>query len=239
LFFGREPTNETLVINDKSFKFGSTMKVLGVEFDYRLKFNHHIANVVAKSKKLSSALRMIRKKLKFDQFLKVMTCQYYGKCFYGCLVWLNGFVDLRKLNAIHYSSRRIAKKDYKNQISKASLDTMGRARPSIWAQCLMASGAIKAITRDSPPILSVECKRNMFVREEWKIDQNFLMTPVRRLASKQFVIASAMVVYEDDWRIILVSTLVYNSKFLHILTLFLNLIFWHWYFVIVHNSCKA
>jgi len=32
----------------------------------------------------------------------------------------------------------------------------------------MASGAIKAITRGSPPILSVECKRNMFSQRRMK-----------------------------------------------------------------------
>jgi len=78
---------------------------------------------------------MIRKKLKFDQFLKVMTSQYYGKCFYGSAVWLNGtnsFLDVRKVNALHYRALRIARNDFKKKVSQAELDLIGRARPTIW-----------------------------------------------------------------------------------------------------------
>jgi len=119
--------NEDLEIIEDSFKSGCSMKVLSVQFDHRMKLG----------KKLNSVLWMIRKKLKMDQFLKVMICQFCGKCFYGSPVWLNGmnsFADLRRLNALHNMSLRIARRDFKYTTSRSTLDMMGRARPSIWGQ---------------------------------------------------------------------------------------------------------
>jgi len=155
-----------------------------VQFDNQMKFNEHISCIVNKAKKLNSALRMIRKKLKMDQFLKVMTSQFYGKCFYGAPVWLNGmnsFADLRKLNAMHYRSLRIARKDYKCNISRATLDRMGRARPSVWGQYLMASTAIKSITKCIPFNLHAEFKRNMFTERRKPLKPKFFDDSKRRI----------------------------------------------------------
>jgi len=121
--------------------------------------------------------------------MKVLTCQYYGKCFYGCLVWLNGtngFMDLRKLNALHYRALRVAKNNFKKKISRADLDVLGRARPSVWAQYLLASSAIKAITRGNPPTLAMECKRNMFCERRGS-DKPRFYDDSRRKVGKQAV----------------------------------------------------
>jgi len=110
-------------------------------------------------------MRMVRRKLKLDQFMRVMTCQYYGRCFYGCPVWPNGttnFMDLRRLNALHYRALRIAKRDDRKELSRAELDTLGRARPTTWSQYLMTSSAIKAIKRKAPTFLARESIQNMF-----------------------------------------------------------------------------
>jgi len=166
VFFGLEQYMETLHINGEELKFSGRMKVLGVTFDARMKFSEHIESVIKKARTMNSGLRMIRRKLTYDQFLKVMTTQYYGRCFYGGLAWLNGtnsFLDLRKINALHYRALRIAKRDFKRVIRRSELDLMGRARPTTWIQYLLANTAIKAITRGQPTLLSREMRENMFI----------------------------------------------------------------------------
>jgi len=97
---------------------------------------------------MTSAMRLLRKKLKLDEFMIVMTCQYYGRCFYGCPVWINGttsFMDLMRLNALHYRALRIAKRDHRKGLRRLDLAELGRARLT---QFLMASSTIKAIKRE-------------------------------------------------------------------------------------------
>jgi len=63
--------------------------------------------------------------------MKVLTGQFYSTCFYASAAWLHGknsYKDVRKLNAVHYRSLRIANKDYKRKLSRAKLDEDGRAR---------------------------------------------------------------------------------------------------------------
>jgi len=88
------------------FQFGPRMKVLWVLrvlFDAKVKFNNPIDCGLKKATTMFSALRLIRKKLKYDHLLKVMTSQYSGRCFYECIAWLNetnSFLDLRRINAL-------------------------------------------------------------------------------------------------------------------------------------------
>jgi len=188
VMFGNETTEETLEINGEKFVIGNKMKVLGVTFDLRMKFSDHVSNVVSKARKLSSALRMISKKLKYDQFLKVMTSQYYGKCFYGCTVWLNGsnsFLDVRRINALHYRALRIARNDFKRKLSRAELDRIGRARPTTWSNYLMASTAIKAITRGTPKAIAEELQKNMFKERRRQNRPKFFDDSKRKIGRQQ------------------------------------------------------
>lgn len=62
------------------FTFGS--------IDHRLTWLKQVDKVKDKGKKLSSDLKFIRRKLSKEQFLKVLTSQYNGWCFYGCNIWM-------------------------------------------------------------------------------------------------------------------------------------------------------
>lgn len=159
------------------------MKVLSVQFDHEMKFSEHISIVVNKAKKLNSVIRMIRKKLKVDQFLKAMARQFYGS-----RLWLNGmnsFADLRRLNALHYRSLRKARRDFNGTISKSTLDMTVRARPSVWGQYMIACTVIKSITRGAPINLHAEFKRNMFTERRRTLNQSSLMTQGERLENWQ------------------------------------------------------
>lgn len=145
-----------------------------------MKFSDDNNCVIKKAGTMNSGLRLIRNKLKYDQFLKVMTSQYYGRCFYGCLAWLNGtnsFIDLRRINALHYRALRIEKNDHRRMYSRAELDLIGRARPTTWARYLLSSTTIKAVTRGLPTTLVETC----LLRKEDLESQFFLITQEGRL----------------------------------------------------------
>jgi hypothetical protein len=59
-------------------------------------------------------------------------------------------MDLRKLNGLHYKLLRISECDWKNRISRETLDKLGRMRPTIWTKYATANTVIK-ILRDRQP----------------------------------------------------------------------------------------
>jgi len=164
VIFGSDHQVQIEIDNEK-ITSGSTMKVLGVMFDNRLKWNQQVDNALLKGRKLCSGLSFIRNKLTKEQFIKVMTCQFYSTVYYGCEVWLqnNTFNDLRRLNALHYRSLRIVAKDYKRRMHRADLDEIGRARPSTWSKYMVASRVIKIINCGFPHRLNQYLKSNSYV----------------------------------------------------------------------------
>jgi len=155
-----------ITIDGENFKSGSEMKVLGVYFDSELKWTKQISSVIEKAKKLNYAMKFIRNKLTFDQFMKVATCQFFSAFYYGCLTWLNpntSYKNIRRLNAIHFRVLRIAKRDYKRKLSRATLDAIGRARPSIWAKYMGASMIVKTMTKGTPTRLYADLQANSYI----------------------------------------------------------------------------
>jgi len=97
--------------------------------------------------------------------MKVLTSQFYSTCFYASAAWLHGknsYKYIRKLNAIHYRSLRIANKDYKRKLSRAKLDEDGRARHSTWARFQCISLVMKTIMRGVPVRLHADSISNSF-----------------------------------------------------------------------------
>jgi len=149
------------VIEHKSIKCGPNvltplqyMKVLGVTMDNALSWSKHISLTINKLSRMTGALKFIRRRLTQDQFLKVLTSQYYGTCYYACQAWLGTHtlkMDLRKLNAMHYKLLRITTGDWKSRTPREVLDDLGRVRPSTWAKYSSANLAIK-ILRDREPV---------------------------------------------------------------------------------------
>jgi len=90
--------------------------------------------------------------------------KYYISVFYAspaCLNGHNNFKDVRKLNALHFRSLRVACKDYSKKLSRAQLDQMGRARPTTWACFQTASIIMKAVLRERPKRLHDVIKQNV------------------------------------------------------------------------------
>lgn len=164
VLFGSEEKLE-LNIGEGTISTSEDMKVLGVYFDSKLNWSRHVTHVINKSHRLNSALKFIRKKLNMEQFLKVLTCQYYSTCFYGCGAWLHGdtsYADIRKLNALHYRSLRIATQDYRKLMSRASLDLLGRSRPTTWSKYITGNLAIKIARSGIPERLHQSLRCNSY-----------------------------------------------------------------------------
>jgi len=60
-------------------------------------------------------------------------------------------MDIRKLNGMHYKLLRIATNDWKNKMSRSTLDDIGCARPTIWAKYATSNLTIKLL-RDKKPV---------------------------------------------------------------------------------------
>jgi len=164
--FGKESTQANFSIDGESFSTGETMKILGVTFDDKLTFSQHVQKVIQKSKCLNSAMKLIRQKLTLDQFLRVLTCQFYSKVYYGSSSWLHGlnsFVDKRLLNAMHYRAIRIAIRDHAQRVSRTKLDELGRCRPSTWGKYVLSSMAVKVVRRREPIELYEKMMKNSYV----------------------------------------------------------------------------
>lgn len=154
-----DTTDSVIKVGNEYLKAQRTMKVLGVLMDNRLTWSEHIALNINKLNRLTGALKFVRTRLTKDQFLQVLTSQYYSTCYYGAPAWLGShtrMTDLRKLNSLHYRLLRTATCDWqkKTNTSKQDLDKLGRVRPSTWAQYTAASTAIKIIRDDQPTRLN-------------------------------------------------------------------------------------
>lgn len=81
------PTAQTpmhITIKGKNVEISQSIKVLGIKFDAKLSWDQHVANLTKKSNSMHSGLKTIRPKLTENQFLKIITSQYYGVN--GCVV---------------------------------------------------------------------------------------------------------------------------------------------------------
>jgi len=135
IFSKNEPRFTTLTVNNESFSTSSSMKVLGVTFDSKLKWDVHVNNVVKSAKKSIQGLRILRRNLSEYNFMKVLTAQLFSKMYYGSSVWLNHLssIDFKRVESIHYTALRIACHDYKCSVSRGVLDhDYRRATPKEW-----------------------------------------------------------------------------------------------------------
>jgi len=143
-------------IDGTTLQTKTTLKVLGIHMDHRLTWSYHIAQNINKMNRLTGALQYVRQRVTKGQFLTIMTSQYYSSCFYACQAWLGHhtrYQDLRKLNSLHYRLLRTAVNDWKCKIKRNELNTLGRARPSLWSKYSCSNIVIKILRDRVPPRL--------------------------------------------------------------------------------------
>jgi hypothetical protein len=133
----------------------ASMKVLGTIFDCNLSWEAHIRQNVQTSTWKLSVLRRIRKSFTKEQFLRILTAQYFSKLYYCAPVWLTS--NTKKslwalITRAHYKAVRIAACDYRSRINREKLDILcSRAPPKQWSKYSTATLVMK-IVRDKRPI---------------------------------------------------------------------------------------
>lgn len=90
MYIQRQGKPESLTIRcvNIAIQTQNEIKILGVALDNRLTWYNDISKTVNKLSRLMNGLKFIRKRLTEQQFIKVLTSQYYGMCYHGCQAWL-------------------------------------------------------------------------------------------------------------------------------------------------------
>jgi len=91
------PVAHSITVTGESF--------LGITFDKGLKWLPHVANLVKKSQRMISDPKIIRPKMTQEQFVKVITPQYYKALYQGVPVWNDALLkkDRLKMDVLHYN----------------------------------------------------------------------------------------------------------------------------------------
>jgi len=166
VIFQKELVEENFEFDGKLIKSKSAMKALGITFQHNLKWDIHVQNVVSKISPKLTVLKSSRKNMTTDQFLTVATSQLFSIMYYGSQVWMNSTLtsDLwKKLKAIHYKILRVANRDYRNRISKRTLDLKHkRATPKMWSDYATTSLVIKVFRDRCPEYLYENLKTTCY-----------------------------------------------------------------------------
>ena len=130
-----------------------SLSLLGIILQGNLPWDEQANFVIAKSKKIPSAFRFLRKYLTKIQFLKATSTNYYGAAFNASTVWYQCLKkkERTKLNSIHFRLLRTAKQDYKMKLSGNKLCKC--ATPDQWSKFPTASREIKILRDKKPAIL--------------------------------------------------------------------------------------
>ena len=118
-------------------KIGSSMNILGLTFDNKLNWGDQVTRTIAKAKRVLYGLKSIRRYLSDREFRQVLTSHFYPVLMYGSEIWYScsSYRDRARIESIHYRALRIMFGDWKNAISRVSLNRLAqRATPSEWAK---------------------------------------------------------------------------------------------------------
>ena len=88
LFNVRDHPTIEININNNVIKTKPSMNVLGVQFDSKLQWNHHVQNTVSKLKKVLQSITIIRKYFNKQELLSIITSNYYSVMYYNAEIWL-------------------------------------------------------------------------------------------------------------------------------------------------------
>ncbi len=88
IFIRTEQISISALVNGKSFKTSQSIKVLGVIFDSRLKWDFQVDKVIYLAKKTMYGLRIIWQNFGLNNFMNIITSKFFSKIYYGSPVWL-------------------------------------------------------------------------------------------------------------------------------------------------------
>jgi len=153
------------------------MKVLGIIFHCNLSWEPQIRYVLKKCKSKLGVLKKTQKSFSVDQFLKIITTQYYSVLYYCSAVWLSDQTPARLRNLVntaHYRPLRIALRDFESKLSKAELSNKcQRATPTEWVKYSIANLVIKVINQREPFYLYHDIQSTIYTTRRKPLIGNF------------------------------------------------------------------
>lgn len=165
----------------------STMKVLGIMFDDKLKWSEHVDGVVKKTNRILHGLRQIRGILNKEQSKCVVTSFYFSVLFYGCEIWLHRHLSFhlkKKLRSAHYRALRLV---YGKEKSRDDLDKMsGRANPDEWSYYVLGKLLAKMVNSAQPVRLLTRTLMNSYY-ERRQENRMFFYDDSSRMIGRQIL----------------------------------------------------
>jgi exonuclease III len=152
-------------IGNTDVQLVAKMKALGIYLEGNLSWDAHGECVIAKSKKMLSAFRFLRKYLTESQFLKAASANYYGSVFYASSVWFHNLKQQQKakLTSTHFRMLRVAKRDFKMNFKRTELtESCKRATPEQWTKFITATRVIKTVRLKEPKWLAAKLMKVYF-----------------------------------------------------------------------------
>ena len=89
LFSRKSVDPQELLIENTTIISKQNMNILGVKFEYCMKWEHQINNLIDMSKKSVYGLKRLRKFFSDQELLKIATSNIYSKLYYGSVLWNN------------------------------------------------------------------------------------------------------------------------------------------------------
>lgn len=113
IMFKRRPITCTLNVDEIEVTSGNLVKLLGVEFDDKLKFSVHISSVCKKVGKQVSVIGRLAKTLTTDAKLMLFNAFILSHFNYCPLVWnFYSLADLKKMEKLQFRALRFVYNDF-------------------------------------------------------------------------------------------------------------------------------
>jgi len=138
------------------------IKALGIWIDDRLKWDAHVRELRKRIVKITSGLKLIRRKLNLKQAINVVTAQALSILYYASPSWLTPNIGKRELidiERIHFKALRVAVCDYRQRLSRDTISVRtNRLPPRLWCQFAASTVFMKLWYQNRP----LDLKQSIF-----------------------------------------------------------------------------
>ena len=126
-------TKETFEIGDKTIEASPSVKLLGVQIDYKLNFNLRITNICRSAANQLNALIRLKQFLSFEAKKVLVNSYFYSNFNYCPLVWMfSSAKSLNKIESLQKRALRYLYSDYESPydtlLAKSGKVTMKASR---------------------------------------------------------------------------------------------------------------
>jgi len=100
------------------------IKALGIWIDDKLKWDAHVKELRKRIVKITSGLKLIRRKLNLKQAINIVTAQALSILYYASPAWFTPNIGKRELSdieRIHFKALRVAVCDYRQRLSRDTI----------------------------------------------------------------------------------------------------------------------